>query len=280
MTVITRHPGIWLADHKPVRSQFRTGRRATPKPVIVVHTTESGPGSDAFAVARFIQRRTDPGSYHPVGDRKGNIVQLVDFKNEAFGDGTGSNPWACHISLAMDAAEWGTLATTEWGALVDVCAEMAADVARWHLANGRPIPAAQLLSKSGSERADASGFISHARRDPNRRTDPGDKFPWAAMLARYQAIIGGPTPMPTQPDRTAQVLRWQRALIGAGYADTDAVTDYADGDFGPQTLTDSLALLADLDDSADPDTLRKADLLDQVLATVRVLTTHAGKETP
>ena len=59
----------WLDQHPPVRRQYRDPRRAAPSGVIVVHTAENvmdAVGSDTGAenVARFIQTRADPGSYH------------------------------------------------------------------------------------------------------------------------------------------------------------------------------------------------------------------------
>lgn len=186
-------PGIYLEQNRPRRSQFRVGRREPVRSVIVVHTAESGTdrfGADPRAenVARFIRDRSDPGSYHLLGDAD-SIIQLVRFDNEAFQDATGSNRWAIGISLAMNAADWPTLTTSRRTQFTDTAAQMAAIAARWLDDRDLPVPEARQLTKSQSDRRDASGFISHARRDPARRTDPGAGFPWTDFFRRYQQYV-------------------------------------------------------------------------------------------
>ncbi|MEM7323881.1 MAG: N-acetylmuramoyl-L-alanine amidase [Actinomycetota bacterium] len=219
-------PGIYLESNRPRRDQFRVGRREPVRSVIVVHTAESGTdrfGDDPRAenVARFIRDRQDPGSYHMIGDAD-SIVQLVRFENEAFQDGSGSNPWAIGISLAMNAADWGRLTTSRRTQFTDTAAQMAAIAARWLADRGLPLPEARQLTKTQSERADASGFISHARRDPLRRTDPGAGFPWSDFFRRYQQFLsnGG-----LGPDRDTLIRQLQR-LVGVS----------ADGIVGPLTI--------------------------------------------
>ncbi|MEM7275247.1 MAG: N-acetylmuramoyl-L-alanine amidase, partial [Actinomycetota bacterium] len=185
--------GIYLEQNRPRRSQFLVGRREPIRSVIVVHTAESGTdrfGSDPRAenVARFIRDRSDAGSYHLIGDAD-SIVQLVRFENEAFQDGSGSNPWAIGISLAMNAADWPRLSSSRRTQFTDTAAQMASIAARWLSDRGLPVPEARLLTKAESERANASGFISHARRDPTRRSDPGASFPWSAFFRTYQQYL-------------------------------------------------------------------------------------------
>ena len=219
-------PGIYLESNRPRIDQFRVGRREPVRSVIVVHTAESGTdrfGSDPRAenVARFIRDRRDPGSYHLIGDAD-SIVQLVRFENEAFQDGTGSNPWAIGISLAMNAADWGRLTTSRRTQFTDTAAQMAAIAAQWLADRGLQPPEARQLTKTQSERSNASGFISHARRDPNRRFDPGAGFPWSEFFRRYQQYLsnGG-----IGPDRDTLVRQLQR-LVGVS----------ADGIVGPRTI--------------------------------------------
>ncbi len=218
--------GIYLEDNPPRRSQFRTGRRRAVKPVIVVHTAESGTdrqGADPKAenVASFIRGRSTAGSYHLVGDAD-SIVQLVDFKNEAFQDGTGSNQWAIGISLAMNAGDWPSLTSQRRTELATTAAQMAAMAATWLKERGLSAPAARLLTKAQSDRSDASGFISHARRDPARRSDPGAAFPWTEFFQIYQGFLAdGNIPVA----RESAVSQLQR-VVGAT----------ADGIVGPQTM--------------------------------------------
>lgn len=284
MTATVR-PGIYLEDHPPARRQYLVGRRRPGiRPVIVVHTAESGtdqtgPDPKAEGVADYIRTRSTAGSYHLIGDVD-SIIQLIRFENEAAHDGTGSNRWAISISLAMNAADWPVLPEPRRLALLDTAGLMAAIGARWFIDQGHEPPRSVLLSKSESDRADANGFISHARRDPTRRSDPGRDFPWHLFFDRYQHHLGRTTDM---PDRTEQIKTAQRAIAEAGYAtawfdDSDPtrrvepgyaieVDDYADGDFGPTTLADLEAALADLNEAEiDPAIVAKAQAYERVRA--------------
>lgn len=222
----TVRAGIYLEDNPPRRDQFRVGRRDPVKPVIVVHTAEGGTdrvGADYKAenTASFIRNRTDAGSYHMLGDSD-SIIQLVRFENEAYQDGTGSNRWAIGISLAMNAADWSRISSTRRQELTTTAAEMAAIAARWLGDRGLPYPVPRLLTKRQSDAPNASGFISHARRDPSRRTDPGANFPWTEFFRLYRQILsdGGLEPTPEQLTRDLQ------SLIGAT----------PDGVIGPRTI--------------------------------------------
>lgn len=215
--------GIYLEQNRPSRSQFRVGRRDNVRPVIVVHTAESGtdrsgPDPKAENVANFIRTRSTAGSYHLIGDAD-SIIQLVRFSNEAFQDGTGSNRFAIGISLAMNAADWSSISASRRSELTDTAAQMAALAAEWLVSQGLDAPAAQRLSKAESNRTSASGFISHAERDPTRRSDPGRDFPWTDFLNRYQVLVGG-------GQSQDQLARELQRLVG--------VT--ADGDIGPISL--------------------------------------------
>jgi len=222
----TVRQGIYLEDNPPVRDQFRVGRRDPVKSVIVVHTAESGtdtsgPDPKAEAVASFIQRRSDAGSYHLIGDAD-SIIQLVRFENEAYHDRTGSNRWAIGISLAMNAADWPNLSSARRAELVATAGQMAAIAARWLHQRGLDLPQPVLLTKAQSDRADASGFISHGRRDPTRRTDPGAGFPWTEFFQRYQQSLSDTS---LEPDRDTLIRQLQR-LVGTT----------PDGIVGPLTI--------------------------------------------
>ena len=82
-------------------------------------------------------------------------------------------------------------------------------------------PEPRLLTKVESDRSDASGFISHARRDPTRRSDPGAGFPWTDFFRSYQQQLsdGG-----IEPDRDT-LIRQLQSLVGTT----------PDGIVGPQT---------------------------------------------
>lgn len=182
----------YLIAHPPRLTQFRRPRREAPSGVCVVHTAEStpdwvGPDAGAESVARFIQGRDTYGSYHDLVDSD-TIVQLVPYDAEAYGDGTGSNPHAYHVSAATQAAKWGQ-APREWReATVRNMAHAAATYARWiKRTEGVTIPARR-ITRAQSE-ARVPGFISHGERDPGRRTDPGTSFPWDLFLSAYSAEL-------------------------------------------------------------------------------------------
>lgn len=235
--------GVYLEDNPPRRSQFRIGRRDTVKPVIVVHTAE---GVGAHNVATFIRRRGNAGSYHLVGDLD-EIVQLVRFDNEAFGDATGSNRWAIHISGAMFADHWEDMGAAERDGWIDTYVAMAVIAAHWFKEAGVGLPMPAFLNRAESNRRAASGFTSHRARDPERRTDPGLGFPWDAFLRRYAEAIN----LDLKVETMTHLEQYQQALLDAGYPiRLDPPLDEPDDDFGPTMLATSLLILEAL--KADP----------------------------
>lgn len=218
--------GAFLEDFPPVRSQFRDPRRAAETGCVVVHTAENTPDFVAFdggaeAVANFIRTRTDPGSYHELVDSDSRILMVRDTA-EAFGDGTGSNPWAWHLSFATSADVW-PFAPPAWrDGAVEQAAHAAADyAARLYDRTGIVIPAVR-ITRAESE-AGVSGFISHGDRDPGRRYDPGDNFPWQAFLARFAQLTSAPAvPIIEETDmaRIIQHPNGSQAVVGPGPAMT------------------------------------------------------------
>lgn len=206
----------WLDDHPPDRSQFRCPRRATPSGVIAVHTAESvmdtvGPDTGAEAVARFIQHRDDPGSYHELCDSD-SYVQLVRWSCEAFHDATGTNPHSMGLSFACSYLDWRVMSSARRAAFVERGAQRAAAYARWcRSEHGIAIPARRVSAAQARNRE--PGFVSHAELDPARRKDPGNaarQFPWTLFLARFATLMA-PPPTPTPPfdlgDADMAVLR-------------------------------------------------------------------------
>lgn len=198
----------WLDSHPPRRSQFRRQRREDPSGVVVVHTAENTPDFVGFdggaeAVANFIRNRTTPGSYHDLADSD-STINLVGYSSEAYHDGTGSNPHSYGVSIATRADVW-PMAPAAWrNGAVHQAAAAAARYAHWLRARSGIVIPARRISRAESERR-VPGFISHAERDPARRTDPGRDFPWAQFLAEYQRLLGGhpppaPAPEPAQED--------------------------------------------------------------------------------
>lgn len=191
----------YLEDHPPRVRQFRRPRRATPSGLIVVHTAESvmdavGPDTGAENVAAFIANRSDFGSYHLLVDSD-SIVQLVPFDAEAYGDGTGSNPFAIHLSFALSTTDWQRMTVEKRRDVIRNGARAAARAARWlRDVHGIEVPARRVSRADSARRR--PGFISHAERDPARRSDPGAAFPWSDFLAEFTAAVDpGPRVGPT-----------------------------------------------------------------------------------
>lgn len=192
----------YLLANAPRIRQFRQPRRAAPSGVVVVHTAESapdekGPDTGTDNVARFIRDRTTYGSYHWLADSDSRL-QLVPYEAEAYGDGTGSNPHAVHISAATQAARWASLGDDWVDGTIQEMAEAAADYNRWRIARGMTAIPARRITRAQSE-ARVPGFISHGERDPGRRSDPGAAFPWVAFLAAYARLAAADLPKPPTP---------------------------------------------------------------------------------
>jgi hypothetical protein len=204
----------YLDSHPPARSQFRCPRRAKPSGVVVVHTAENvmdtvGPDTGAEAVARFIQGRDTPGSYHDLVDSD-SILDLVRYECEAFQDGTGSNPHAYAVSAACSYLDWAKMSKAKRDAFVENMAQAVARYARWvKKTHGVTIPARR-ITRAQSD-AGVPGFLSHAERDPARRKDPGNaagQFPWDQFLARFAVLMAAPAAStPVDPGETMTVIR-------------------------------------------------------------------------
>lgn len=189
----------YLRQHRPVRDQFRTGRRLQHSPLpgrltgcTVLHTAESidldFPDAGAEDVAAWMTRRTDAGSYHHIADSD-SVVHLVDLADEAYQDGTGSNPWAMSISFALRAVDWPRLSPERRTGFLRQGALAFAAQQAWLLAHGQPATPLRRISKVESDRG-AAGFITHGDRDPGRRSDPGRDFPWDEWFAACAAATG------------------------------------------------------------------------------------------
>lgn len=217
----------YLDEHPPRVRQFRD-RGTTASGVIVIHTAESAPdttGMDlgAEGVARFIQQRTTYGSYHWLADSD-TLINVVRMDQQAYGDGTGSNPHAIHISAATQAARWPTLPEAWVEATVVNMARAAARADAYvHSLHGVHIPARRITRAESDRRVE--GFISHGERDPGRRTDPGPAFPWKLFLDSYEELVFG-DPKPTRGARVDEALRKVSAAIAA--------LDEADPSDGPR----------------------------------------------
>jgi hypothetical protein len=188
------HPNRNLAQQRP--------RREKPSGVLIIHTAESaldviGEDTGAEGVARYISERTTYGSYHRLADSD-SVVAVARFEMTTYGDGTGSNDHAIHISFACRASDWARMSPDRRTAFIANGAKAAAEAARWlKKHHGITVPARRITRPESDHRV--PGFISHAERDPDRRFDPGAHFPWQHFLAYYAAEMAG-----SQPDQSEE----------------------------------------------------------------------------
>ena len=271
---------VYLKTHpNPHHRMYREGRRVQVSGAIVVHTAENAPDlvlpdHGAEGVARWIGTR-DPavhgyGSYHDACDSD-SIVNVVEYSDEAYGEGTGGNRWALHLSAACQAHQWGTL-PHDWvrDTIVNMAAA-AADMADYvRTETGIVVPVGRITP--AQYRARQPGFIGHGELDPGRRSDPGDLFPWAMFLAEFARLVtpghthitpGLPPKEPAMPDRTPQITAWQNHLVELGFdiGNTGPNGNGVDGDFGNKTLEASMLAASQADDSGivDDDPMLVAD---------------------
>lgn len=90
--------GYYLFDHPPASPQYRSPRREAVSGLVVVHNS-GGPRTAALNLARFIEGRSDPGSYHELGNHTDDWVVMLPDDVEAFGAATGDNRWGWHVCL-------------------------------------------------------------------------------------------------------------------------------------------------------------------------------------
>lgn len=208
----------YLDDHPPRIRQFRPRARSVSG-IIVIHTAESIADTEAIdggaeAVAAFIARRDEPGSYHDLCDSD-SIVDLVRYSQASYGDRTGSNEHAIHISAAAEAAKWGSYPDRWVRDTVTNMARAAVRASKYvHSVHGIYVPAKRISRAQSEDPSNNEGFISHAERDPSRRTDPGAGFPWQLFLGIYDELMFQEKE-PEKPTRGKHVDRALRRTTAA-----------------------------------------------------------------
>lgn len=222
----------YLDDHPNPNLAQQRARRDRPSGLIVVHTAESaldviGDDAGAEGVARFISTRSDYGSYHRVADSD-SVVDVARFEMTVYGDATGSNDFAIHLSFACHASDWPGMSAERRDAFLRNGAAAAREAAAWlERVHGITVPAERVTRAESDQRR--PGFISHAERDPARRTDPGPAFPWDRFLTLYSNEENDMTPQ--------QATQLTEALAAAKAAET-AATAAADNSAKAVRLAD------------------------------------------
>lgn len=225
----------WLDTHTPNQQQFRCPRRERPSGVIGVHTAESFPdesGIDSGAenVAFFIQRRSNHGSYHDLCDSD-SIIQLVEYRCVAYHIAThGLNEHSYGVSAATQAHRWDDLNPRWVAATIHNMARASARYAAWIKRHyGVTIPARRITLAQARNRE--PGFLAHADADPDRRSDPGQHFPWDMFLADYAVEIEEDMRLDNE-DRewlTKQMMATARTVAGNYHLSGFIDINYIDG---------------------------------------------------
>lgn len=187
---------------------------------LVVHTSEqSGETTGtAEALARYMETAGDRAggygsSYHAITDTD-RILPCVPDNVVAFA-ASGGNAQGLHVCIpgkaAQTAAQWNDEIT---GAFLEQCAQWLADKATVY-----GIPLRKL--NSNDVRAGLRGVCGHVEVSQafkkSTHTDPGNNFPWTAVLARANQIAAPPPPPPAPVPDGAPVLRahgWYRVRDG------------------------------------------------------------------
>lgn len=226
----------FLLSHRNTRLQYGKRRRGGNRPsgVVVVHTAENitdliGPDTGAEAVAAFIARRPNPGSYHALCDAD-STIPMVPWSYETWND-TRTNPHNVGISAAIRSADWPRLGD-RGDAIVMRMAGAARDFADWLLdERGIVVPPRWISRDQALNRV--PGFIGHGDIDTGRRTDPGRHFNRDLFLEAFADSPAVLTPATPKPALTADpfsedtmdydrlILALYREIIGRAPADTE-----------------------------------------------------------
>lgn len=137
---------------------------------IVVHTAEGAP---ALNVAKYFTFNTRPASAHVVVDES-EIIDLLPDEAVAF-HVRGHNS----KSLGLEIAYWAH----KWGENLQLEDLMLLNAAKWCRKKvlEYDIPIKRVNRDNWNK--GAKGFIAHSDLDSERRTDPGDEFPWEKFLS-------------------------------------------------------------------------------------------------
>jgi len=192
--------GYYLLDHPPASPQFYPSRSNPPTWAVGVHTSEGGTGpGTAQALASFISRRSDPGSYSAVVDCD-ETVYLMPPDYTAYSvavAGYNSRTWSvCLTGRAADlnADDPNTLS------MIDRAGTAIAEL--WRTLGIDLVAAAQWISTDALNRP---GLYCHGDVQPWDRSDAWSINPDRPRLdaALIQAITRQtPTPPPKPNEET------------------------------------------------------------------------------
>lgn len=188
----------YLYDNPPASLQFYPNRQNGSSFGIVIHTTEGVGGDDsAEKTARFISRRSDPGSYHCIVDTNSTVMLLPD-EAVAFGvaaSGYNSRCWMIAIAAPSSALNTSSPYTK---AEID---RMGSEICAYWERNGiDPVSSACFI---GEEVKNRPGLAHHGDVQPWDRSDAwslrDDRPTFDQMLINAICEAAGKTPIENKP---------------------------------------------------------------------------------
>ena len=227
-------------------------KRTRVSGAIGVHTAENNTdfdGADPGAedVARFIGRRTDPGSYHSIADADSRI-KLIHPRYAAWADTT-NNAHGMSVSGAMQAARWRELTAERASAITRNMAYAAAELVQDAIAAGLldSAPPARRITPAEAIAGSKAGFYGHGETNAGRRYDPGQNFDWTLFLQTYASALGGGMAAMGSTTATPAIVKdWLD--MATKQEVTEAVMDalnwkVADGEGGKLSVYDLLGVI-------------------------------------
>lgn len=235
----------FLLDNPPASQQFWPSRNNGLSGGVVIHTTEGAGGADsAENTARFIARRSDPGSYHCIVDSEADAaVFLMPDDYTAFGvAASGYNSRCWMIAIAAPSAALNADSSYTQVEIDNMGREI---VAFWQRNGIDPASAAQFIGEGVKDRP---GLAHHGDVQPWDRSDAWarreDRWVFDSLLLQSIAWHAGnnanPAPLPPQPPTVPTPIPpqaiWRVGSTGDKVREIQKVVGVAaDGVFGPQT---------------------------------------------
>lgn len=170
-----------LASQNPTEGEFATTAGTNGLRMIIVHTTEG----DSVDGAKQALRQNNT-SYHTIVDQGGAEFRLLP--DEAIANGAkGANNDSLHVSL-VGKANGGSHFDPDSPQLQTLSKR----IAEWSTKHNIPIEkvSGPGILNGGTSRGVAGHYDVAQAAGYNDRTDPGESFPWAEVLANARASVG------------------------------------------------------------------------------------------
>lgn len=232
--------GYFLLDNPPASPQFHPSRNKAWNGGIVIHTTEGVGGFDsAENTAKFIARRSDPGSYHVITDLN-SIVWMLPTSAVAFGvAASGYNSTCVMVALA---ARSGDLDMNNGFTPTEIDFMAQAVVQAWREGGFDPMAGLQFIGEDVKNR---QGLAHHGDVQPWDRSDAWSRSASrgefdAYLLERIAVHAGGSvpvTPPPVfEPPAPPPSAIWRNGSTGEKVRQIQQIVGVpVDGIFGPRT---------------------------------------------